>query len=218
MKLYSFPGTAGFVPNFAIAWTGAPIDIVCMKRGEHKEEAYLAINPKGQVPALVIEEGDVLTETLAILDYIDAIHGGHIRSPFKRDTKLGRKEAEALSYLSSTIHATFRCHFAPHLFAKGAKNEKATRHIAYWRLDAMFDKLDEDMSKEDGPWMLSQKSYADAYLYIIGRWIERTPMDISDYPNLLNHKQEMEKDENILLALQQQNMEPANYSGDEEEE
>ena len=217
MKLYSFPGTAGFVPNYAIALTGAPIDIVCMERGEHKEEAYLSINPKGQVPALLFDDGDVLTETVAILDYIDAVHGGENRAPFNRGTQQGRKEAEALSYLSSTVHATFRCHFAPHLFAKGAKNEKAARHIAYWRLDAMFDQIDEDMGKQDGPWMLGQKSYADAYLYIIGRWIERTPMDISDYPNLLTHQQEMEKDEVVLLALQQQNMTPANYSGDEEE-
>lgn len=217
MKLYTLPGTAALAANIAIAWSEAPIEVICLKRGQQKEDDFLAINPKGQVPVLLFDDGDALTETIAILEYISAAHGGPASAPFARATKLGRKESEALSYLSSTIHAAFRCHFAPYLFANGAKNEKAVRHKAYWRLDGLLEKLDAEMRDSEGPWMLSQKSHADAYLYIIGRWLETTPMDISDYPQLLTHQREMEKDEAVLLALKRQGMEPADHADNDEE-
>lgn len=204
MKLYTLAGTCSLAPNIAAVWAKAPLEVVLLKRGEHKEDAYLAINPKGQVPALVFDDGDVLTEATAILTYIGAAFGKH--PDYAADQPLGRKEAEALSYLSSEVHATFKCHFAPHLFADTPKAEKAVRHKAYWRLDGMFDRLDAQIGETDGPWLLEKKSYADAYLYIIGRWLKKTPMDISDYPNVLAHQQAMEQDEGVQVALERQGM------------
>lgn len=219
MKLYTLPGTCALAPNIAIAWSGAPIEVICLDRKQLKEETYLTINPRGQVPALVFDDGDVLTEATAILDYIGAAHGGEGHAAYARDKKLGRKEAETLSYLSSEVHATFKCHFAPNLFANSPKTEKQTRHKAYWRLDAQFEKLDAQIAETDGPWLLERKSYADAYLYIIGRWVEKTPMDLEDYPNLLAHQLKMEEDAGVLLALERQGMMPRGYvpTGSEEE-
>lgn len=217
MKLYTLPDTCSLAPNIAIAWADAPIDVITLERGQQKEDAFLTINPKGQVPALVFDDGEILTETTAILQYLGDVHGGLEHTSYTLDKKLGRQEAAALSFLSSEIHATFKCHFAPHLFANGAKNEKAARHKAYWRLDKYFETLHEQIGKTEGPWLLERKSYADAYLYIIGRWLEKTPMDISDYPNLLAHQQEMEQDSGVLLALERQNMTPANRSDEEED-
>ncbi len=216
MKLYTMAGTCALAPNIAIAWADAPIEVICLERGQQKEDAYLAVNPKGQVPALIFEDGDVLTEVTAILDYIGAAHGGTGHAAHTRDTKLGRKEAEALSFLSSEIHAAFKVHFKPSLFANTPKTEKAARHKTYWRLDKYFEQLGTRISETEGPWLLSKKSYADAYLYIIGRWVETTPMELEDYPNLLAHQQEMEKDAGVLLALERQGMTPRLYIVDEE--
>ena len=88
MKLYTLSGTCALAPNIAAAWEDAPIEVVLMERGEHNEEANLAINPRGQVPALVFDDGDVLTEATAILSYIGASFGGN--PEFSRDTPLGR--------------------------------------------------------------------------------------------------------------------------------
>jgi glutathione S-transferase len=204
-------GTAALAANIAIAWEDAPIEVVCLERKELKEETYLAVNPTGKVPALVFDDGDVLTETVAILTYIGAAHSGAAHDAYTRDKKLGRKEAEALAFLNSEIHATFKVHFHPNLFATTPKTEKAARHKTYWRLDKYFEQLDAKIAEHKGPWLLSQKSYADAYLYIIGRWVETTPMELEDYPNLLAHQQMMEKDEAVLLALGRQNMTPRLY-------
>ena len=65
--LYTMPGTCSLSPNIAVAWLDAPIEIHNIAYGDQKKDEYLAINPKGQVPALRFEDGDVLTEAAAIL-------------------------------------------------------------------------------------------------------------------------------------------------------
>jgi len=207
MKLYTMPGTCALAPNIAVAWAGAPIEIINLERGAHKGEDYLAINPRGQVPALVFDDGDVLTEATAILGYISEAHVGD--PDYARDKPAGRKEAEALSYLSSEVHAAFKGHFAPSTYANTPQTEKTVRHLTYDRLNNYFIRLNEWIADSDGPWLLAERTYADAYLYIVMRWIERTPLQLSDYPNLQTHQQEMEKDAGVLLALDRQGMKPA---------
>lgn len=207
MKLYTMSGTCALAPNIAIAWADAPIEIVNLERGEQKGEAYLAINPRGQVPALVFDDGDVLTEVTAILGYISEAHVGD--AEYARDQRAGRKEAEALSFLSSEVHAAFRGHFAPSTFANTPQSEKTVRHLTYDRLNAYFHRLNDWIEESDGPWLLEERTYADAYLYIIMRWVERTPLQLEHYPNLAIHQQAMEQDAGVLLALSRQGMKPA---------
>lgn len=207
MKLYTMTGTCALAPNIAIAWADAPIEVVNLERGAHKGEDYRAINPRGQVPALVFDDGDVLTEATAILGYLREAHGDDPDSA--RDKPAGRKEAEALSYLSSEVHAAFKGHFSPSTFANTPQSEKTVRHLTYARLDTHFHFLNDWMAQSDGPWLLGERTYADAYLYIVMRWIERTPLQLRDYPNLETHQREMEQDAGVLVALERQGMMPA---------
>ena len=112
--LYTMPGTCSLAPNIAVAWLGAPVTIHNMAYGDHKKDDYLKINPKAKVPALQFDDGDVLTEAAAILAFLGAEYGSE---RYGRSTKLGRKEAEALSYMTSEVHADFGPHFAPQAFA-----------------------------------------------------------------------------------------------------
>ncbi len=63
--LYTMPGTCSLSPNIAVAWLDAPVEIHNIPYGDQKKDYYLAINPRGQVPALRFEDGDVLTEATA---------------------------------------------------------------------------------------------------------------------------------------------------------
>lgn len=204
MKLYTMSGTCSLAANIAIAWADAPIEIVNLERSELKGEDYLAINPRGQVPALVFDDGDVLTEITAILGYIR--EASFSDADYARDQPAGRKEAEALSFLSSEVHATFKGHFRPNLFADTPQTEKTVRHMTYDRLNSYFLRLNDQIAQSDGPWLLGDRSHADAYLYIIMRWIERTPLQLANYPNLETHQKEMEQDAGVLLALGRQGM------------
>jgi glutathione S-transferase len=204
--LYTMPGTCSLACNIAVAWLDDPVDVENMKYGDHRKDAYLAINPKGKVPALRFEDGDVLTEAAAILSYLGATYGD---GSYARDTKLGRKEAEALSYLTSEVHASFGPHFAAQRFAESEEAQAEVKEAAYATLDEHFQRIDELLSAAGGDgWYLGEKSFADAYLYVTCRWIEQTPLTIGDYPSLKEHRARMERDEGVAKALARQDMEP----------
>ena len=113
--LYTMPGTCSLSPNIAVAWLGAPLEIQNIPYGDQKKDYYLAINPKGQVPALRFDDGEVLTEASAVLAWLGATYGDE---SYARDTQLGRKEAEALSYMTSEVHAAYGGHFNTQKFAE----------------------------------------------------------------------------------------------------
>ncbi|MCP1169527.1 glutathione S-transferase family protein [Limimaricola litoreus] len=203
--LYTMPGTCSLSPNIAVAWLDAPVEVHAMAYGDHKKDDYLAINPKGKVPALRFDDGDVLTEASAILAWLGAAHGGE---GYARDTKLGRKEAEALSYMTSEVHADYGGHFGPQNFAETDAAIEEVRRKTYEKLDGHYRRIDGILNDNGGEWYLGQRSFADTFLYVLTRWIEKTPLSFDDYPALKKHLGRMEADEGVQLALKRQNMEP----------
>ena len=202
--LYTMPGTCSLAANIAVAWTDAPIEIHNLAYGDHQKDDYLAVNPKGKVPALRFDDGDVLTELAAILSYIGAEHG---TDGYARDTKLGRKEAEALSYMTSEVHATYGPHFAAQRFAESDGAQEEVKKAAYDSLRDQYDWMNSRL-EENGPYYLGEKSFADAFLYVLTRWIDQTPLSLSDYPALAEHRNRMEADEGVRTSLKRQDMEP----------
>lgn len=207
--LYTMPGTCALAPNIAVAWLNAPVTIKTMERGDHKKDPYLSINPKGKVPALQFDDGDVLTEAAAILAYLGAKYG---KEDYARNQKLGRKEAEALSYMTSEIHAAYGPHFAVQAFADSDSAQKEIKAKTYEKLAKHYERLESNLAAA-GDWYLKDRSFADAFLYVLTRWIELTPLSIDNYPNLKKHRARMEADEGVKLALQRQNMEPLSSPG-----
>lgn len=203
--LYTMPGTCALAPNIAAAWLDAPVDIHKMAHGDHRKPEYLSINPHGKVPALRFGNGDVLTEAAAILSYLGAEYGS---DAYVRDTQLGRKEAEALSYMTSEVHADYGPHFAPQRFADDEAVQEAVKAKTYDKLRDHYAFLEEQLAGNGGEWLLGERSFADAYLYVLTRWIEQTPLSIDDTPGLKAHRDRMEADDGVRLALSRQGMEP----------
>lgn len=204
-QLYVMPGTCALAPNIAAAWLDAPVEVVAMAYGDHRKPDYLAINPRGQVPAVRFDDGDVLTEAAAILAWLGAEYGD---DGYARDTKLGRKEAEALSYMTSEVHATFGPHFAAQRFAEEEQCQNAVKDMTYRKLADHFARMDRTLQDAGGAFYLGERSFADAYLYVITTWIEKTPLSIRDYPALAAFRDRMEQDAGVLKALQRQGMQP----------
>ena len=201
-KLYTMPGTCALAPNIAVAWLDAPVEVVAMAYGDHKKDSYLAINPKGKVPALQFEDGDVLTEAAAILSWLGAAYGSEL---YARDTKLGRKEAELLSFLTSEVHAAFGPHFAADAFADSKEAQEEVKAHAYDTIAGHLAYLEDGMS---GDYLLDKRSFADAYLYVVLRWVGKTPIDMSAYPKLAGLRDRLDADAGVRTALARQNMEP----------
>lgn len=202
--LYAMPGTCALAPNIAIAWLGAPVDVYTMPHGDNRKPEYLAINPHGKVPALRFDDGDVLTEATAILAWLGAEHGNE---SYARDTALGRKEAEALSYMTSEVHAAFGPHFAAGRFAGGGCQDDVKQH-AYAQIAGHYRFMAGVLERNGGEWHLGKRSFADAYLYVLTRWADLTPVALADTPALAAHRRRMEADGKVLLALERQQMQP----------
>jgi len=203
--LYTMPGTCSLAPNIAVAWLDAPVDIHNVAYGDHKKDAYLQINPKGKVPAVRFDSDDVLTEAAAILSWLGAAHG---TGEYGRDTELGRKEAEALSYMTSEVHATYGGHFAPGNFAESDSAQEEVKRKTYAKLDGQYRLLNDHLKNNGGYWYLGKRSFADTFLYVLTRWLDQTPLEIDDYPALKAFRGRMEADEGVRKALQRQDMEP----------
>lgn len=203
--LYTMPGTCSLSPNIAVAWLDAPVDIHNMAYGDHKKDEYLAINPKGKVPAVRFDDGDVLTEAAAILAWLGASYG---KEGYARDTTLGRKEAEALSYMTSEVHATYGGHFGVQNFADTPAAQEEVKRKTYDKLGQHYQRMNDLMTAHGAEWYLGKRSFADTFLYVLTRWIEQTPLSIGSYPALARHRARMEADDGVRLALGRQAMEP----------
>lgn len=203
--LHTMPGTCSLAPNIAVAWLDAPVEIANMAYGDHKKPDYLAINPKGKVPALRFEDGDVLTEAAAILAWLGAAHGSE---GYARDERLGRKEAEALSYMTSEVHADFGPHFAAAAFAETEDAQAEVKRAAYAKVAEHYGHMEGVLADHGGEWYLGQRSFADAYLYVLTRWADQTPVALADTPGLAAHRARMEADDGVRIALARQDMEP----------
>ncbi|SLN71374.1 Glutathione S-transferase GST-4.5 [Roseivivax jejudonensis] len=204
MRLFTMPGTCALAPNIATLWAGLPVEIVNLERGEHRKPDYLAINPKGQVPALELKPGQILTEAAAILSYIaDSVPGGplHETDPLDRARRI-----EALSYMTSEVHADFGGHFAPQRTAKSDAAMIEVREVTYVKLNAHFRRLDTRLMESGSGWYLDRRSIADPYLYILVRWIDGTPLTPGDYSHLSAFRVRMEADAHVVAALERQDM------------
>lgn len=203
--LYTMPGTCSLSPNIVVAWLNAPVDVHNLSYGDHKKPEYRAVNPKAKVPAVRFEDGDVLTEASAILAWLGASYDTSWDGP---ETPIGRKEAEAISYMTSEVHATYGGHFGPINFAKTAAAQDEVKKKTYEKLADHYAVLDQQLRSNGDEWLLGTRTFADTFLYVLCRWIENTPLDIQDYTSLHAHRGRMEADSGVRLALKRQEMEP----------
>ena len=206
MKLYSMPGTCALSVHIVLEWIGATYEIEVMAKGDNRRADYLAINPFGQVPALLLEDGAVLTEAAAILAYLAesfprAGLGGE-------ETPKGRyRLTQLLSYLTSEVHVAFKPYFTPQRFLDDPGQFSALQARAFVVLAPMLQTLETRLG--DADFILDgRRSVADAYLYVLLRWAQEAPGGLSGYPGLSRFRTRMETDGAVRRALKGQGMLP----------
>lgn len=140
---------------------------------------YRPVNPKGQVPALKLETGEVLTEGPAILQYIADLAPDSRLAP--RAGTLERVKLQAwLSYIGSEIHkGIFYLLFNPTVPAEAKAFAKS-------QLPAKYDHLNQHL--EDRTWLQDEFSIADAYLIVTLGWANAIGVDLAPWPNLASYR------------------------------
>jgi glutathione S-transferase len=204
MRLFAMPGTCALAPNIVALWGGVDVTVVNLARGEHREPAYLAINPKGQVPALEIAPGNILTEASAITRYIAALSPHADINP--QDPERWARIDEALSYFTSEVHADFGGHFSSRRFAESESAQAEVKAATYQKIAEHFARIDASVMNHSGNYYLGTRSIADAYLFVITRWIDGTPLSISDYPNVQAFRERISVDASVKQATERQGM------------
>lgn len=167
MKLYYAPGACSLADHIALHEAGLAFEHervdLKTKLTEHGAD-FKAINPKGYVPALRLDSGDVLTENIALLDWIgDQSATLRPAGPFGRTRQL-----EMLGYISTEVHKAF----VP-LFRNSSDDEKAgAREAVAGKLEFLASRLKSDYLLGDEP------GVADFYLFVMLLWSGRNAIAV----------------------------------------
>jgi glutathione S-transferase len=182
MKLYYSPGACSLSPHIALLEAGLPYDLVKVdlraKKLENGDD-YLKVNPKGQVPALALDSGELVTEGPVIVQMIADKVADKKLAP-ARDSAERYKLLEWLTYINSELHKNMGPQFSPVLSddAKAFFKDRVMGKFKY--VDGALDGHDYLMGK--------QFTVADAYLFTMLTWADRMKFDLSGLPNLTAYK------------------------------
>lgn len=169
MKLYYSPGACSMAPHIALREAGETFDLVKVNLRDHTTADggdFYAVNPKGYVPALTLDDGETITENIAMLDWI-AGQAPALRPGGER----GRTHLlEALAYISTELHKSFGPFFHGGSDAeKAAAGEKIGKRFQY-----LADTMQGDYLFGD------QFSVADAYLFVMLTWAKKMGIAVPD--------------------------------------
>jgi len=207
MKLYYSPGACSLSPHIVAAEAGIPLELVKVDTGTKTiavEGDYWAVNPKGYVPALGLDDGEVLTEGPAIVQYL---------ADLKPDAKLAPPNGtfarvrlqEVLNYITSEIHKSY----SP-LFNPKTPPEVREERLAYLR--KRYGLLDKQLAGRQ--FLLGdQFTVADAYLFTVTRWAHAVKLDLSDYANLQAFQKAVAERPGVQVALRAEGLLKGHSSG-----
>jgi glutathione S-transferase len=178
MKLYYTPGACSLAPHIVAREAGLPITLEKVDLAKHTTEAgqdFRAINPKGYVPAIALNDGSLLTEAAAIIQYLADQKPASSLAPANGTTERYRL-IEWITFISSEIHKGFGPLWNP-------TTPDSVKTATKDRLATRFAYLDEALSKQ--PYLTGETfTIADAYLFTVVNWTNIHAIDISSFKNL----------------------------------
>lgn len=200
MKLYYSPGACSLSPHIALLEADLPYELVKVDLRAKKldnGEDYLQVNPKGQVPALRLESGEMVTEGPVIVQMIADQAASKNLAP-ARDSSDRYKLLEWLNFITSELHKNFGPMFSP-VLSDDAKAFFKDRVMAKFRyVDGQLAGRDYLMGK--------QFTVADGYLFTILTWADRMKFDLSGMPNLSAYKARVAARPKVQEALKKEGL------------
>jgi glutathione S-transferase len=196
MKLYFAPGACSLSPHIVSRELGIPVELKKVNTKDKTIEGggdYWKVNPRGYVPALELDNGQILTEGPAIVQYLADQKPEAGLAP-KPGTFERYRLQEWLNFLTSEVHKQFSPLFKPNTpdeYKKITKENIATR----------FDWLDKQLAGKDYL-MGKQFTVADAYLFVLLNWTKFQNIDLAKWPNLAAFQQRVGARPKVQEALQ----------------
>jgi glutathione S-transferase len=203
MKLFYATGSSSLFPHIVLHEAALPFEAI--KIDEHTKEIsgggnYRSVNPLGTVPALLTDDGTLITEGAVIAQYIaDRVPEKNLAPPHGTMERI--RLQSWLNFISSDMH---KGGFSP-LFYNGVPEEG--RDVFRARLRARFAHIDQHLAKED--YLLgSDYTIADAHLYAVSNWASWTNFDLSAYRRVLAFRERVGSRKAVIAALTTEGLVP----------
>jgi glutathione S-transferase len=193
MKLYYVPGVCSLAPHIGARELGLPLELKKVDRQTKlvDGEDYKQKNPNGYVPALELDDGQILTEAAVILQYL-----AEQRPEAGLAPRFGTMERwrllEWLNFISSEVHKTFSPLFRDLGDQRGSFIERLTTRLGHV----------ERSLAAGGAYLMGERfTIADAYLYAVLRWCQRIDLDLARFPAILAYFRRVQARPRVQEAL-----------------
>jgi len=178
MKLYYSPGACSLSPRIVALEAGLDLAYEKVDGKAKRTESgndFWQINPKGYVPALQLDDGAVLTEGPAIVQYLADLRPASALAPANGSLARYRLQ-EALGYINSELHKSYSPLFNP-------ATPEATREERKEYLRRRYALIEATLTRH--PYLLGDEfTVADAYLFTVTRWAQFVDLDLTAFPHL----------------------------------
>jgi glutathione S-transferase len=198
MKLYFFPNACSLAPHIVLRELALPFELVQVDNQAKTTadgEDFLQINPKGYVAALQLDNGQVLTEASAILQYLADLKPAAHLAPANGSWERVRLQ-EWLNFIATEIHGGLAVFF-------NSAIQGEVRSLFQATLFKRFAVLVKTLEHKD--YLLGEYSVADAYLFVVLRWAAFHAIDLGDWPALAAFQQRVGERPAVIAALATEN-------------
>ena len=194
MKLYFAPMTCSLAPHIVLRELALPFELIRVNN-QTKRTAdgrdFREINPKGYVAALMLDNGEVLTEGPAILQYLADLAPAQMLAPANGTWERSRLQ-EHLNFISSEIHGGSAPLFSSEI-------PESTKTIFKHKLFKRLDYLNRILATQ--PFLMQAFGVADAYLFTVLKWLPTFSIAIEDWPALANYMTRIAERPSVRTAI-----------------
>lgn len=200
MKLYFAPGSCSLAPHIVIEEGALPVttDKVLFRENPRKTESgriYAEINPMGAVPALELDNGEVLTENAVLLQYLAELKPEANLAP-KRGGMAHWRFLETLNFIATELHKGFSPLF------RGPPED--WKRVTIEKIESRFELLQQRLGDKD--YLEGDFTVADAYAFTILTWAPKFGIDVARWPKLAAYFQRVRARPAVQRALEQEGL------------
>ena len=201
LTLYYAKGACSQAPHIILHEAGFDHDSIRVdlkSKQTDRGEDYLSINPKGAVPALRLENGEILTENAVVLQYLGDKAGG-LLLPAVGNLRRYRM-LEWLNFIATELHKSFGPFFKP----SGDETKQFARDL----LSSKFDFVEQRLG--DHPFLMGEHfALPDAYLFVMLGWTRSAGLDLASWPRLKAYRERLEQRPSVRQVLEFEGLVPA---------
>lgn len=195
MKLYYAPGACSLASHIALQETGLPFEtdkIIRATKMTESGEDFMQVNPKGYVPTIRLDDGSVLTEGGAILQYIADQNPASGLAP-RAGTMERYRLQEWLTFIGTELHKTYSPLF----------NKAVTPEVKNRGFDLLTRRLGYvEAQLADKPYLMGDTfTVADAYMFVVVRWSERVGFSLDPFPRLREYLARISARPSVLAVM-----------------